>query len=105
MPAYMKCPTCGFDGPHGFNDPGVGGIRRYYHSTPTGTCFSFFVDDQWFTTEADAWKHVRPRLVADQKRRDGCEDTFWLQAFDALILEKDEKKYKRFIRKWNKQHA
>ena len=106
MPAYMACPTCGFNGPHGFNDPGVGGIQRFYHSIPAGagggTCFSFHADGKWFKTMKEAWYHVRPRLVREQTKRDGRPDKFWLAAFDAKIIENDEKKYKRLIRKWEK---
>ena len=105
MPAMMKCPTCEkYEGPHGFNDPGVGGIMRFYHTTTEGVCYSFYADNQWFKTEADAWKQVRPRLAADQRRRDGVEDTLWLEAFDALILEKDEKKHKRLIKRWSNRY-
>lgn len=94
MPAYMKCEKCGFDGPHGFNDPGVGGIITFYHSTPTGTCRTYTVKDQWFTEWADAWRCVRPDLVQDRA------DPDWLAAWDALIIEKNQKKHQRLLEVW-----
>ena len=107
MPAVMKCPTCGFQGNHGFTDT-VAGIVRFYHSTPDpqqegqvqGNCYSFHADDQWFTTLEDAWKHVRPRLVREQTARDGKPDTNWLGAWDARILDHDERKAKKLFKAW-----
>ena len=98
MPAMMKCPTCGFEGPHGFNEPGVGGIMMFYHSAPSGTCRSFTVNNKWFTSKAEAWKEVRPLLVADRA------DPDWLAAWDARIIEGDEKKFERLIQKWRDSH-
>lgn len=96
MPAMMTCPTCGFNGPHGFTDPGVGGITMFYHSTPTDTCRSYTVEDQWFTTKEEAWRFVRPRLRG--------ADTNWLKAWDAEILEHNHAKYEKFMAKWRAEH-
>lgn len=93
MPAMMTCPSCGFDGPHGFNEPYVGGIVHFYHTS--GACEGAWeVRGKWFKSLADAWTFIRPYLA-----RDGASKV-WLSAWDARIVEKDEDKAQRLFKQW-----
>jgi hypothetical protein len=95
MPAYFKCPFCGFDGPHGFTEPGVGGIMHFYHDSPdTNKCDgSWEVDGQVFPTRVEAWKQARTKFPKD----------IWRDAWDARILEGNEPKANRLFKKWREE--
>jgi hypothetical protein len=49
-------------------------------------------DGVWYASEADAW--------AAYKAARGPFDPDWIAAFDARIVEKNERKYKRHIKVW-----
>jgi hypothetical protein len=98
MPAVFECPKCkGGNVNHGFNEPGVGGITTFYHSTPTGYCYNYYVGEHWFPTMEEAWMFVRPNLQP-------TSDPDWLAAWDAKILEHNQKKYDRLMKKWRDKH-
>ena len=99
MPAMMTCPICGYDGPHGFNEPYVGGIVHFYHLA--GDCQgAWTVDNKWFSSLQEAWQYIRPKLAAEPKT-----DSSWLAAWDARIMEKNETKAMKLFRQWEKLSA
>lgn len=99
MPAITKCKSCGFEGNHGFTNC-VAGITKFYHRIDKNkadclenTCQFFEYDGKTYPTLAKAWKVARESYPND----------YWRQAYDALILDNNQRKYNRLISKWREE--
>ena len=94
MPAMMACPHPGCDhpGPMGFSDPHPWGTHFYHESGCPG---AWLYGDKWYATQADAWRQWK----ADNPG----QNRHWLAAFDALIVDRDTKAYKKHINRWKRE--
>lgn len=99
MPVMTKCSTCGFEGNHGFTSC-VGGITKFYHTIDEtkldcmeNSCQFYEYEGKPYKTYAAAWKVAREAYPND----------FWRQAYDALILENNQRKHNRLIDKWREE--
>lgn len=94
MPLIMACPhpKCDHPGPLGFGNPHPWGMYVYHGSSCPGV---WLYDDNWYANQAEAWKQY--------KKDRGPFDANWTKAYDALILEKNERKYKIWINRWSKK--
>ena len=96
MPVLMKCPhpDCQFPGPLGFSEGAPWGQRFYHTDCRPGECPGMWLyNGNWYKTEAEAW--------VQYKKDHGPFDRDWERAFDARILENNEKKFQKYINLWN----
>jgi hypothetical protein len=96
----MRCPnpTCNHPGPLGFSDPSPWGLHFYHDSGCPGM---WLYRDAWYATEAAAWTQYKQ----DGQREGRRFDADWLLAFDARLLHQDERKYRRYIKRWSAKYG
>ena len=93
MPAYCKCPICGFDGPHGFN-PTLGALMLY-HTAPHGNCVRWEGAKGVYRTALEHFRaEVLPTCV-------NAESRVWAQARIA-DLSGHPRKAKKLYAEWQR---
>lgn len=99
MSVIMACkhPNCNHPGPFGFVDYGPWATYFYHHTNGRKECpGTFEFNGKHYLTQEDCWK--------EYKRIRGPFDPNWTAGWDARILEKNERKAKKFFKKWNDHH-
>lgn len=100
MPVYLRCPICGFEREHGFLLL-VGGITGFSHFIPgcepqwVMECSHYWYEfkGKTYRTKKEAWKEARKQYPKDT----------WRDAWDARLIEQNEKKAQRLFAEWREE--